>query len=478
VDKAPDAFRTISEVAEELETPAHVLRFWESRFPQIKPVKRAGGRRYYRPADVALLAGIRQLLHTEGMTIRGVQKVLREQGVRHVASLGGADVDAFDLEGEAALDTTPAMPARETPVMGRVVPIDSLPRRPSEVRPAIPGFLHDVFPSTQPAALREPAHFPQGADPTPVAGETLGVDAGSEAAPDPAELPLSGPRDGDGGFLAFPSSRRGKPKPVGVGDPPAQARLPFDTEVPEAPHMWVEDESEPEAALHSLPSAPAEEGDSEADGAEHTPHAAPVKDGVAGVHAPHAPQAAPVEDEVAGVHALQSPSAAAVDGPVEGILFDEFGSGPAATHPEAALADLPPASTEGLLAGILAEEFGSAVMDEVSKAIAAAMAGPVESDLADAGRTEAKEAEVAPDDFEPFGAEPALSDPTDPGLGAPAHPEALRGGPLVPDLTGLATRLRALSGPISPKMRDELEELHSRLGLLHAQMVEAVRLRR
>jgi DNA-binding transcriptional MerR regulator len=73
VDKAPDAFRTISEVAEELETPAHVLRFWESRFPQIKPVKRAGGRRYYRPADVALLAGIRQLLHTEGMTIRGVQ---------------------------------------------------------------------------------------------------------------------------------------------------------------------------------------------------------------------------------------------------------------------------------------------------------------------------------------------------------------------------------------------------------------------
>ena len=87
MDKSPDAFRTISEVADVLETPAHVLRFWESRFPQIRPVKRAGGRRYYRPADVALLTGIKRLLHDEGMTIRGVQKILREQGVRHVAGL-------------------------------------------------------------------------------------------------------------------------------------------------------------------------------------------------------------------------------------------------------------------------------------------------------------------------------------------------------------------------------------------------------
>lgn len=91
VDKSPDAFRTISEVADDLQTPAHVLRFWESRFPQIRPVKRAGGRRYYRPSDVALLAGIRRLLHDEGMTIRGVQKVLREQGVRHVAGLSQDD---------------------------------------------------------------------------------------------------------------------------------------------------------------------------------------------------------------------------------------------------------------------------------------------------------------------------------------------------------------------------------------------------
>ena len=99
MDKSPDAFRTISEVSGVLETPAHVLRFWESRFPQIRPVKRAGGRRYYRPSDIALLFGIKRLLHDEGITIRGVQKILREQGVRHVAGLKDEVLaDEGDLE--------------------------------------------------------------------------------------------------------------------------------------------------------------------------------------------------------------------------------------------------------------------------------------------------------------------------------------------------------------------------------------------
>ena len=84
MDKAPDAFRTISEVADELDVPQHVLRFWESRFPQIRPMKRAGGRRYYRPDDVDLLRGIRHLLYGEGYTIRGVQRILREQGPKFV----------------------------------------------------------------------------------------------------------------------------------------------------------------------------------------------------------------------------------------------------------------------------------------------------------------------------------------------------------------------------------------------------------
>ena len=84
MDKSPDAFRTISEVAGDLDLPQHVLRFWETRFVQIKPLKRGGGRRYYRPDDVDLLKGIRHLLYGEGYTIRGVQRILKEQGVRFV----------------------------------------------------------------------------------------------------------------------------------------------------------------------------------------------------------------------------------------------------------------------------------------------------------------------------------------------------------------------------------------------------------
>ena len=87
-EKSPEAFRTISEVATELDMPQHVLRFWESRFAQVRPVKRAGGRRYYRPEDIDLLRGIRTLLYREGFTIKGAQKVLREKGLRYVAELG------------------------------------------------------------------------------------------------------------------------------------------------------------------------------------------------------------------------------------------------------------------------------------------------------------------------------------------------------------------------------------------------------
>lgn len=88
MDKSPDAFRTISEAADELDLPQHVLRFWETRFSQIKPLKRGGGRRYYRPDDVQLLKGIRHLLYDQGFTIKGVQRILKEQGARHVVALG------------------------------------------------------------------------------------------------------------------------------------------------------------------------------------------------------------------------------------------------------------------------------------------------------------------------------------------------------------------------------------------------------
>jgi DNA-binding transcriptional MerR regulator len=87
MDKAPDAFRTISEVADDLKVPQHVLRFWETRFNQIRPMKRAGGRRYYRPDDVDLLRGIHHLLYGEGYTIRGVQRILRDQGLKFVQTV-------------------------------------------------------------------------------------------------------------------------------------------------------------------------------------------------------------------------------------------------------------------------------------------------------------------------------------------------------------------------------------------------------
>jgi DNA-binding transcriptional MerR regulator len=93
LDKAPDAFRTISEVADEIDVPQHVLRFWESRFTQIKPMKRGGGRRYYRPDDVDLLRGVRHLLYGEGYTIRGVQRILRDTGTGFVQNVWRAGAE-------------------------------------------------------------------------------------------------------------------------------------------------------------------------------------------------------------------------------------------------------------------------------------------------------------------------------------------------------------------------------------------------
>ena len=113
-NKSPDAFRTISEVAEDLDIPQHVLRFWETRFSQIKPLKRGGGRRYYRPDDVALLRGIRRLLYGEGYTIKGLQRILKEQGPRYVQAIGrggeitGGNAPAPSPAVAAAYATPPA----------------------------------------------------------------------------------------------------------------------------------------------------------------------------------------------------------------------------------------------------------------------------------------------------------------------------------------------------------------------------------
>lgn len=138
--KSADAFRTISEVAEWLEIQAHVLRFWESKFTQVKPIKRAGGRRYYRPADMLLLGGIKRLLHDDGLTIKGVQKILREEGMNHVASLSApldelsqagldSDQDTIDMP-----DTLPEAP--EPKAAENVVLPFSPPRESGDSEPA------------------------------------------------------------------------------------------------------------------------------------------------------------------------------------------------------------------------------------------------------------------------------------------------------------------------------------------------------
>ena len=135
--KAPDAFRTISEVAGDLDLPQHVLRFWETRFTQIKPMKRGGGRRYYRPEDVNLLRGIRLLLYSEGYTIRGVQRLLKEKGAGFVAAYGEVGSDPTLMLADQNLSPSERDDIPETPA-----PIDAPPLKaglrasPSRAKPA------------------------------------------------------------------------------------------------------------------------------------------------------------------------------------------------------------------------------------------------------------------------------------------------------------------------------------------------------
>ena len=193
LNKAPDAFRTISEVAEELDLPQHVLRFWESRFPHIKPLKRGGGRRYYRPEDIDLLRGIRRLLYSDGYTIRGVQRILREQGVRSVQSVGqGQDVqnlaalprdDAPGVDGHHAKLAAPNFPA----------PPDSCPRNEADHgsgRAQAIAMAPQPMPKNRPIAEAESVAVAQvkkiaGVSVRPVAAVSVAVDSVAVSAPSP-----------------------------------------------------------------------------------------------------------------------------------------------------------------------------------------------------------------------------------------------------------------------------------------------------
>ncbi|WP_081293239.1 MerR family transcriptional regulator [Tritonibacter mobilis] len=182
MSKSPDAFRTISEVAEWLDVPAHVLRFWESKFTQVKPVKRAGGRRYYRPTDMLLLGGIQNLLHDKGLSIKDAQALLREEGIQHVQSLSkpldGEEEDESAIEAKPAskwVDPAAAEPEAEKPrrpVVDRE-PLGEEEHAPRKVAPPAP----PPYPAGPPKAAPAPA--------APVA------DAQADVAPlAPVETPL------------------------------------------------------------------------------------------------------------------------------------------------------------------------------------------------------------------------------------------------------------------------------------------------
>ncbi|MEI4487281.1 MerR family transcriptional regulator [Frigidibacter sp. MR17.14] len=184
--KSDDAFRTISEVAALLDVPAHVLRFWETRFTQVKPLKRAGGRRYYRPADVALLSGIRKLLHDDGLAIRGVQKMLREQGIRSVTAaatheaaavaagteLPASDVPASDVSASDVSAADAGAPAPRRPRHAPAVPSprsgpspEPLPEPQPEADPDEPDLLSLMLAPQAPASVPNRAAAPDPAPP-------------------------------------------------------------------------------------------------------------------------------------------------------------------------------------------------------------------------------------------------------------------------------------------------------------------------
>jgi DNA-binding transcriptional MerR regulator len=156
IDKAPDAYRTISEVGEELDLPQHVLRFWETRFSQIRPLKRGGGRRYYRPDDVELLKGIRHLLYSEGYTIKGVQRILKEHGPKAVQAFAGGLPPQGAAESTAAPDQDFADPFDDEDEPAAAAPMVAAASPPAPAREAVhhpePATPPDLFAAIPPAA--------------------------------------------------------------------------------------------------------------------------------------------------------------------------------------------------------------------------------------------------------------------------------------------------------------------------------------
>ncbi|CAM4218466.1 MerR family transcriptional regulator [Palleronia rufa] len=358
--KSPQAFRTISEVAEWLNVPAHVLRFWESRFTQVKPVKRAGGRRYYRPADMELLGGIKRLLHDDGMTIRGVQKMLREDGVRQVASLSPPLHD-----GGAESETNVVSLSAQT---SKPVPDTAADRRP--VRDDPEAAVDDL--NARIEAAQEPS---DGAVPGPDGPDADVDDAKAEASPADGPLadvpeaeaaegsaPDSPPPAGDDGARGgIPGSAEATPP---AGPDPAEPHAPAgpdqtlarDPEQAPEPVAATEDTTPPgppggevpAAAALSATGAPADPADGDAKAEDDLPRAAGAADASAAPE--HAGQDRPDRPDPAqgasptptAQPAATASNAAPGDGsrPVAGAPDGE--AQPAPGHPLSALSRLGP----------------------------------------------------------------------------------------------------------------------------------------
>lgn len=189
MSKASDAFRTISEVADWLETPAHVLRFWESRFSQVKPVKRAGGRRYYRRDDMLLLGGIKRLLHQDGMAIKGVQKLLREKGAAHVA---GLSLHRLDGDDETVVESVAEVDVEEVAEVAADEPVFQSIGSPVEVvaedddQMLFPGFGF----SSERKTAEDPVETDDVEDEAPAAetGEETTEEESAKVAPEPIDI--------------------------------------------------------------------------------------------------------------------------------------------------------------------------------------------------------------------------------------------------------------------------------------------------
>jgi DNA-binding transcriptional MerR regulator len=160
VTKGPDAFRTISEASEDLGVPQHVLRFWETKFSFIRPMKRAGGRRFYRPQDLEVLRGVRGLLHDQGYTIKGVQRLHKEQGLRRLVSAAGGDGEAvITLEAELAAQAE----AQQRLPLDEPTLVQDAPPNVRPLDPAARARLQDVLEEIEAAKMRLDALLPQPA---------------------------------------------------------------------------------------------------------------------------------------------------------------------------------------------------------------------------------------------------------------------------------------------------------------------------